>query len=493
MQSPVDARAVSPFEALDRQAGALPGRLTETWKRRLVNFALVASDLLLAALVWGAAYILQNALGKSGPLTDVATATVVSNMVAWVGLRGLLGLYPGYGLNQVEELRRQTHAVLATVTITTVFAVAFQIGDLLSRLLLVMGFLGLCVLAPLVRNLVKRTMKALGAWGKPVAILSHGETGTELAELLKREWGLGFRPVAVFDSRIALAQEMLEDGTLDGGMRLGRGGEIDTAIFSVPNVRREHLSEFVEWASVRFRHVILVPDLSGVTNSAVVARDLGGTLGVEIKHNLLDPWTRRVKRTLDLVATLIGGSLILPFFLTLFLLVWFELRGSVFYKDQRLGRDGRTFSCIKFRTMVPDAETVLQGMLAENDELREEYLRYHKLRDDSRVTRVGHFLRKTSLDELPQLWNVLRGEMSLIGPRPYLPRESEDMGVKQREILRVYPGITGLWQAGGRNHASFSERVQMDSYYVRNWSIWLDLVILARTVRTLVLSRGAAY
>ena len=165
--------------------------------------------------------------------------------------------------------------------------------------------------------------------------------------------------------------------------------------------------------------------------------------------------------------------------------------GRCYIVHRGLGRDGKLFSCLKFRTMVPDAEAALQRLLAEDPQAREEYAKYHKLREDPRVTRVGRFLRKTSLDELPQLWNVLRGEMSLVGPRPYLPRESEDIGVTQSDILRVYPGITGPWQVNGRNHASFDERVRMDAHYVRDWSVWLDIVLLARTVRTLVSDRGA--
>ena len=141
--------------------------------------------------------------------------------------------------------------------------------------------------------------------------------------------------------------------------------------------------------------------------------------------------------------------------------------------------------------MVPDAKALLQRMLKENAERREEYSKYHKLRRDPRVTGVGRFLRKTSLDELPQIWNVLRGEMSLVGPRPYLPRESGDIGAPQDEILRVRPGITGPWQVAGRNESLFSDRVRMDVHYVRNWSVWLDLVILARTVKSVLLSRGA--
>jgi len=259
----------------------------------------------------------------------------------------------------------------------------------------------------------------------------------------------------------------------------------------MPHTRHEHLAKFVNLAGLTFRHIVVIPNLGGITNSAVVARDLAGTFGVEINHDLLNPWAHRVKRVLDIVATLIGGILILPLILSLCMLVRIESRGPVFYKDQRMGRNGKLFSCVKFRTMVLDAEALLQQMLADDEEMREEYLKYHKLRDDPRVTRIGRFLRKTSLDELPQLWNVLRGEMSLVGPRPYLPRESEDIGTTQKEILRVTPGITGPWQVAGRNHTSFSERVQMDADYVHDWSVWLDLILLVRTVWCVLLSRNA--
>jgi len=280
-------------------------------------------------------------------------------------------------------------------------------------------------------------------------------------------------------------------GTLTDAAALARKYGVDTAIFAMPDTKREHLARFVDSSRDSFRHVVIIPDLGGITNSAVVARDFAGTFGVEIRHNLLDPWAQRFKRVLDLGATLIGGALILPLLLMLSLLVWMESGRPIFYSDKRMGRDGKLFSCVKFRTMVPDAEVQLQRMLAEDPAMKEEYLKYHKLRYDPRVTLVGRFLRKTSLDELPQLWNVLRGEMSLVGPRPYLPRESVDIGATQSTILRVTPGITGPWQVTGRNHASFSERVRIDVGYVRDWSVWLDLVLLARTVRCLLVSRDA--
>jgi Undecaprenyl-phosphate galactose phosphotransferase WbaP len=288
-------------------------------------------------------------------------------------------------------------------------------------------------------------------------------------------------------------EDVSEGGTVADALDLARKQRIETAIFVMAHVSREHLARFVEGAGLSFRHVIIVPNLAGVTTSAVVARDLVGTLGIEIKHNLLNPWTKRFKRMLDVGCVVVGGALIFPLLLVLALLVWLELRGPVLFSSPRLGKDGKIFSCIKFRTMTSDAATMLPHLLEENAELREEYSKYHKLRDDPRVTRMGRFLRTTSLDELPQLWNVLRGEMSLVGPRPYLSHESKDIGPAQREILRVLPGLTGLWQVGGRSTIPFSDRIQLDLYYIRNWSIWSDFLILARTLKIVVMRDRGAY
>src|SRR5215216_864877 len=438
------------IESVSRE-GMFVRRWVKSRSQQLVALALISSDILLALAIWQAAFMLQGVWGH-GPLSWIAFASMVPYVIVWVGLRAALGLYPGYGLGPIEELRRQTFALFATLAITAVFAFASQVSDSLSRVLLFAWIVGLLLLAPVARYFVKRAMMKLGVWGKPVVVLGARQAGAHVLEILRREWQLGFKPFAVFDNRVAPVGGMLEGvpygGTLTDAAALARKCGVDTAIFAMPYTKREHLAKFVDSARDSFRHVVIIPDLGGITNSAVVARDFAGTFGVEIRHNLLD-------------------------------------------SDKRMGRDGKLFSCVKFRTMVPDAEVLLQQMLAKDAEMREEYFKYHKLRHDPRVTRVGRFLRKTSLDELPQLWNVLRGEMSLVGPRPYLPRESEDIGATQSEILRVTPGITGPWQVAGRNHTSFSERVQMDAGYVRDWSVWLDLVLLARTVQCLLVSRDA--
>jgi Undecaprenyl-phosphate galactose phosphotransferase WbaP len=467
---------------------------TVSGRRPLVVLVLTSSDVLLALALWQVAWLLQGFLGH-GALTSFALASMVPNIVVWVGLRSLLGLYPGYGLGQVEELRRHVFALLATLAITTVFAFAANTDDSLSRILLFGWILGLLLLAPIARYCAKLAMINLKLWGKPVVVLGAQEAGARVLEGLRQEWQLGFKPIAVFDNRVAPSAGSLSGvpygGTLADAVALGREHSVDTVIFAMPYTRREQLVKFVDLAKLNFKHVVIIPNLASITNSAVVARDLAGTFGVEIKYNLLDPWLQRLKRGVDLVATVLGGLFIFPLIAALALLVRLESRGPVFYADRRMGRDGELFACVKFRTMVPDAEDILQTLLTENEEARAEYLKYHKLRDDPRVTRVGRFLRKTSLDELPQLWNVLRGEMSLVGPRPYQPRESVDIGATQGEILRVTPGITGPWQVSGRSHTSFADRVEMDVSYVANWSVWLDLVLLARTVGCLLFDRSA--
>ena len=477
-----------------RKPRGVLGRPAEAWRRRLVSLILLLTDALLALLVWGAAFALQSVWGH-GPLSTATAISAAPSVATWMVIRALLGLYPGYGLDQVEELRRQTFAVLTTLAITSTFAFTLQVGQLMSRMALGLGFLGLLTLAPLARQLAKWLMMKADLWGKPVVVLSSGEPGERLATLLTRQWELGYIPIAVLGAHPSQSRNRFEETpdeeSLAQATLLSKRYGIDTIIIAMPHTRREHVVKIVDWASLGFRHVTVIPNLGGITNSAAVARNFAGIFGIEINYNLLNPSVRRAKRALDIAATVVGVVLISPIFLTLCLLVWLESGGPVFYTDQRMGRDGKLFSCVKFRTMVPHAESVLQRMLEEDPELRKEYLEFHKLRQDPRVTRVGRFLRKTSLDELPQLWNVLRGDMSLVGPRPYLPRESGEIGVTQSEILRVYPGITGPWQVSGRNRTSFVERVKIDAHYVRNWSIWLDLVILARTAKTVLLARDA--
>ena len=197
-----------------------------------------------------------------------------------------------------------------------------------------------------------------------------------------------------------------------------------------------------------------------------------------------------LKRLLDIVGAITLGLVFLPLIVTIVLLMRRD-GSSVIYRHRRVGRGGQMFSCLKFRTMVPNADQVLRGLLEKDPDLRAEWIRDHKLRNDPRVTPLGRFLRRTSLDELPQLLNVLGGEMSLVGPRPIVREELLRYGRNVGIYLAAKPGITGLWQVTGRNDTDYRRRVVLDTYYVRNQNLLLDLYILAKTTRVVLGGNGA--
>jgi lipopolysaccharide/colanic/teichoic acid biosynthesis glycosyltransferase len=195
---------------------------------------------------------------------------------------------------------------------------------------------------------------------------------------------------------------------------------------------------------------------------------------------------RFVKRGGDIVFSLAVLSVGAPVFLMLAALVKATSKGPVFYVQRRVGRDYRHFGCIKFRTMRPDADQVLSKILAESPELEAEFINDFKLKDDPRITKIGKFLRRSSLDELPQFLNVLRGDMSVVGPRPIVDKELPRYGPKMEDVLAVRPGLTGLWQVSGRNNLSYQKRVRLDVHYARQRSFSLDLKIILRTISVIL-------
>ncbi|MDB4940903.1 MAG: Undecaprenyl-phosphate galactose phosphotransferase, WbaP [Labilithrix sp.] len=266
--------------------------------------------------------------------------------------------------------------------------------------------------------------------------------------------------------------------------------KIPYAVLAMPGVDGPKLLQIVERVGGKFSHLLVIPDLFGFATLGVPAKNLGGILGVEVRQQLLLPGPRLAKRVMDATLTGIGILFVLPFLLLIALLIKLDSKGPIFYWQNRLGKDGEFFRAYKFRTMHGDGEARLKAILDNDPQLRAEYEIYHKLRKDPRVTRIGRVLRKFSLDEFPQLLNVLLGDMSLVGPRPYIEREVTEMGGQEKIILRAPPGMTGMWQVSDRNATSFAQRVQIDVYYVRNWSPWLDIHILAKTFGVVVKGSG---
>jgi Undecaprenyl-phosphate galactose phosphotransferase WbaP len=350
------------------------------------------------------------------------------------------------------------------------------------------------VALPLSRAVLRHRLAAKSWWGYPVVILGAGNTGQAVAQALSQQPGLGLKPVAFLDDD-PTKRESINGIPLLGGLELAaqvaQEWGVRHGVLAIPSATRVRMLEVIERYGSAFERLILIPNLFGMASLWVSATDMGGILGLELRHNLLRPSSRVLKRLIDLLGFVLGGTVLLPLVAILAVLIKLDSKGPVFYAHGRLGKNGQKFRAWKFRTMVQDAEQVLRQSLATNLELRTEWEQDQKLKNDPRITRVGRWLRKTSLDELPQLWNVLKGEMSLVGPRPIVQAEVERYGDRFALYSKVLPGITGMWQVSGRNDTSYAERVALDTYYVRNWSPWLDFYLLARTVWAVLWSQGA--
>ena len=365
-----------------------------------------------------------------------------------------------------------------------------------SRVLLVLSGCFSAAGVPLARALARRLFAARRWWGVPVIVLGAGDPARALIERLHAHPEIGLRPVACLDDDGVTQGECAGvpvAGPLALAHSLAMALHIHHAVVVLPGISRQDLAWALDdWGTV-FRHVILIPDFSGVASLWASARDLSGMLGLDLRQNLLVPFNRCTKRALDIAGALILGILAIPVLIAASLWIKVSSGGSVLYSQEREGEGGRSLQVPKLRTMHLNADALLMRVLSSSPEIRAEWSRHFKLKKDPRVLpSVGKFLRRTSLDELPQLWSVLKGEMSLVGPRPFPAYHLNGFGSRFRSLRnRVKPGLTGLWQVSDRADGDLEVQEALDTYYIRNWSLWLDLYILARTVRAVLFPRGA--
>lgn len=406
---------------------------------------------------------------------------------------GVAGLYI-VGISPVDELRRL--CVTTTGLYLALGSIIFLLreGTTYSRGIFIMAWGLSMVLVWLSRVLTRHCFARRSWWGYPVLVLGAGKTGELVVRTLKRQPELGLKPVAVLDDdprKQAEIDGVPVLGQLSLSTYLAKELGINHAIVAMPGVPREKLLTILEQYGHTFPHLLMVPDLFGFASLWVSTKDLGGMLGLEVRQRLLLPGPRLTKAILDRCLTIGVGFVLLPLIGLIALLVRIDSPGPIFYGQRRLGQHGRPFTAWKFRSMVANGDQVLSAFLASHPQCQAEWEQERKLKHDPRVTPIGRLLRRTSLDELPQLWNVLRGEMSLVGPRPIVGDEIRYYADKFELYKRVLPGITGLWQVSGRSDVTYTERVNLDAYYVRNWSIWLDIYILLRTVWVVLIGDGA--
>lgn len=404
--------------------------------------------------------------------------------------------YPGCGINPVSEFKNG--AIATTGAFALLILVNFaQLQTFADGLFLLGAFLLTLLLIPLFRSLARSLCARFRWWGFP-AIVFLLPDGKDVFEELVANRRMGIRPVGIIAEPHSIWQSEYVDsdeflGPPEETLAIAEHHAAYWGIISGHNLQAstEESRRAMETQLAHFPNVLVLSkgcELNSLWSQSVDLRDMHGTM---FESRLTLQSERSLKRFSDLIIGSLVFVLCLPIIALLALAIKWTSPGPAFYGHRRLGRNGKSFRAWKLRSMHVNADQLLAKYLASDASLQKEWDATHKLKSDPRITRIGRLLRATSLDELPQIWNVLRGEMSLVGPRPIVDEEVAKYRDTYQLYLRVTPGVTGLWQISGRNHTTYEERVAYDAYYVRNWSLWLDLYILFRTIKVVLWREGA--
>ncbi|HEX9018997.1 MAG TPA: undecaprenyl-phosphate galactose phosphotransferase WbaP [Anaerolineaceae bacterium] len=451
--------------------------------------------LLVIGMVSAARYVFFHATREA--LLDPQVIRTIFYVVATsLIIMATRGLYPGWGRTSVIELKQIVEAITLAFIITSVIIFIQGSSFRFSRSVFFGSWFFAMLLLPVGRFLIRKFIARFAWWGEPVVIIGRREGILKATKVLRGCPRLGLRPVAGLMIE-GEHQDPGEDAHLpvlcwSAAMQKSfQNAGVRTNILAIsPAEFRMQYPDIFARVQLSFGKTVFLinDDIYGMTWAEPV--DIAGQPALISHHSLLNPVTRLIKQTTDYLLALI---VMLPVLLVgLIIALWIKLDspGPVLYRHERVGRDGKHFFVYKFRTMVVNANAVLARLLERDPSARAEWEKFHKLADDVRITRAGRWIRRLSLDELPQFINIMRGEMSLIGPRPLVQAEIDELGATAPLILRVRPGLTGWWQVMGRNNLSFEERVRLDIYYVSNWSLWIDLFIYIKTFWVLLFELG---
>lgn len=451
---------------------------------RLRVLMLLAVDAACFVCVWAFSVWAYRALGpghyKYGAEFYLRLWPVV---LVYLSLNSLFRLYhgsvfhPAAPVTPVEELRRLVGSSLLThLGLVAYLALAYQTTEHYSRAVIVISGFLTAVFAQPARDLARRIAFQLDLARIPVVLSGEGDLVRQLERSLASDAYLGFRVVRTLGSELSEVVSAAEETG------------VKTLVSCLDSrLLRCQMPELVS----RFSHIEYMPSGSSfpVSGGQIVAFD--GIGGIEMVNQRHFQILRVEKLVLDKVLALVAFVVLSPFFVLVPVLVKLTSRGPVFYRQDRLGQGGRHIRVWKFRSMYADADERLKTILESDPARKAEWEANFKLADDPRVTPLGKFLRKTSIDEFPQLFNVFAGDMALVGPRPIVEKEVHYYGPAYDTFASVKPGITGLWQASGRSDTDYARRVALDVHYVLNWSPWMDIWILFRTVYAVAFMRGA--
>lgn len=383
----------------------------------------------------------------------------------------------------------------AIVSIVIILYIA-QMAASTSRLFIVLfGILSFFFLVSS-RYVAKKILEYFDFLQTPVLIIGAGKTAEILVNGIIGDAGMGYKIIGL------LEDNLVKDGILKKFSVLGGFADVENVIrhtgvknvlIAAPGLEQSKLTELIYKVQPLVKNMGIIPNLVGVPMGGIEVESLFNEklMLLRLKNNLARPVNRYIKVVFDFLMALLGSIVIAPILLFISVWIYLDSPGPIIFSHIRIGKDGKEFPCYKFRSMCVDANSRLKKLLEDDPCAKEEWDKNFKLKNDPRITKSGAFLRKTSLDELPQIFNVLKGEMSLVGPRPIIKAEMERYGDYINDYLMVKPGITGMWQVSGRNDIDYSERVLLDSWYVRNWNIWIDFVMLFKTFKVVIRKDGA--
>lgn len=450
-----------------------------------VDMAMIAAAVTLAYLSWAAPMRDQSA----GLYIDLAPL-----LVLFPAGYARAGLYPGLGLGPVEVLRRLSYVTAFGFLVVAAFSFGLKLPAVYSRLTFGLSFVFSLLLVPIGRYVLWQATRRLTWWAEPVVIIGIGPSAARAIRGINETPHLGYRAAAVIaPDDHARAPAFLEDvpivGDLDQAQALAARG-IRVAFLEDHGAPARAVLDRLQQ---EFLHVVWLRELDGLPIEGLQVRNLGSMSGVEYTNNLLRHRNQTAKRALDVTIGSVALLILSPITLMAALAVLVIDGRPVLFHQSRAGLGGRRIRVPKIRTMRRDADEQLEAHLAADSSLRHEWSTRYKLRQDPRlIPGVGRLFRRFSIDELPQLWTVVTGGMSLVGPRPFPDYHLQQFTPEFQELRqRVRPGITGLWQVTMRSEGGTDDQETLDSYYIRNWSVWFDLYVLARTIFAVAGGRGA--
>lgn len=471
------------IESLRPIAGTQPDKFVSS-----ASFIICALYLLLADLL---AWSLSYAITAQGHI-PVSTSLVL--LVLWLLWFGVL---------RHSYFRRQpfwSELLCLLKTTAVLMALGCLSGPLREQPIQLMAYMqwgiALAICLVLLHALTRQLLRALGRWERAAMVFGVGQNARQAALALHSEPSMGYI-VKAFVAPQGAWTPLQEDAPVQAWPISQTDFEAlrpYKCVIALEANQSELRDELIRQLSRHeIKRVSVIPAMRGVPLFGLETTQFFSheVLMIHVGNQLAKPLLRLLKRAFDLV----GAATLLALLSPLFAYVAYKVSrdgGAAFFGHERIGQDGQKFKCYKFRSMVLNAQEVLQDLLQRDEQARAEWAKDFKLKNDPRINPIGHFLRRTSLDELPQLWNVLKGEMSLVGPRPVVQAELERYGDDVVYYLMAKPGMTGLWQVSGRNDVDYDTRVYFDAWYVKNWSLWTDIAILFKTI-SVVTGRHGAY